>query len=77
MTCNIKDLQNQIEARVVKMNGDSHLVNDLLAMGLHSNVLVKVIRRLFFGENVVLKVGDEHIVIGKREAKCLTVSTSY
>ena len=76
MTCNIKDLPERVTARVVKMDGDKHLINGLLAMGLCDNVLVKVIRRLFFGENVVLEVGDEHIVIGKQGATCLTVKTS-
>ena len=76
MTCNIKNLPEQVSARVIKMDGDTHLVNNLLAMGFRNNVFVKVIRRLFFGENVVLELGDEHIVIRKREATCLIVSTS-
>ena len=75
MTCSLKDLPEKVPARVVDLGGESHTTRHLMDLGLRSRAFVTLVRRLFFGNNYIIEVGDEHLVLRKSEAKCLKVTT--
>ncbi len=75
MTCNLKDLPEKTKAHVIGMEGECHIIQSLLDMGVHKDTFVRIVRRLFFSSNYVVEVGEEYIVLREREAKCLLVST--
>ena len=77
MTCSLKDLPKKVPARVVAVQGEPSLVCCLMDMGIRNNILVKIIGKLFFGSNYIVKVGNEHLVLRRREAQCLKVTTSF
>ena len=76
MTCSLKDLPAKAKARVVAMDGEQHIIQQLLGMGLRNNIFIKITRKLFFGSNYIVEVGNEHFVLRKHEAQCLRVTTS-
>ena len=77
MTCNLKDLPEEVHARVIGLTGDTSSIQYLMGMGLHNNILIRIVKRLFFGSNYVVEVDNEQIVLRKHEVQCLKVTTSY
>ncbi len=75
MTCNLKDLPEKTLAQITNINGQSHIIQYLMSMGLCHATFIKVIRKLFFSSNYVIEVGDERLVLRKQEAQCLQVTT--
>jgi len=75
MTCSLKDLPKRKTARVIGLKGDA--VQSLMDMGIRNNTIVKMISKLFFGNNYIVEVGNEHFVLRKHEAQCLKVTTSF
>ena len=75
MTCRLKDLPEKMQARVVNMEGDHALVRYLMDMGIRNNIVVKMIGKLFFGSNYIIEIGNEYLVLRKKEAQCLKVTT--
>ena len=75
MTCNLKDLPEKVNAKVIALNGES--TQRLMDMGIRSNIIIKIIGKLFFGSNYIIEVGNEHLVLRKKEAQCLKVTTSF
>ena len=77
MTCNLKDLPEKTLAQITNIKGQSHIIQYLMSMGLCHATFIKVIRKLFFGSNYIVDVGGEHLVLRKKEAQCLRVTTSF
>ena len=77
MTCNLKDLPEHVSARVIDLKGDTPSIQCLMGMGVRNNILIRVVKKLFFGSNYVVEVDNEHLVLRKHEAQCLKVTTSY
>ena len=77
MTCSLKDLPEKVQARVIGLQGESFTTQYLMDMGIRNNIVIKVIRKLFFGSNYIVEVGNEHLVLRKHIAKCLKVTTSF
>lgn len=75
MTCRLKDLPEKMQARVVNMEGDHTLVQYLMDMGIRNNIVVKMIGKLFFGSNYIIEIGNEYLVLRKKEAQCLKVTS--
>ena len=75
MTCSLRNLPEKTKARVVVLDGESHIVQQLMGMGVRNNIFIKMIRKLFFGNNYIVEVGNEHLVLRKHEAQCLRVTT--
>ena len=75
MTCRLKDLPEKMQARVVNMEGDHILIQYLMDMGIRNNIVVKMIGKLFFGSNYIIEIGNEYLVLRKKEAQCLKVTT--
>ena len=75
MTCRLKDLPEKMQARVVNMEGDHILIQCLMDMGIRNNSVVKMIGKLFFGSNYIIEIGNEYLVLRKKEAQCLKVTT--
>ncbi len=75
MTCNLKDLPEKVNAKVIALNGES--VQRLMDMGIRSNIIIRIIGKLFFGSNYIIEIGNEHLVLRKKEAQCLKVTTSF
>ena len=48
-----------------------------MGMGVRSNILIRVIKKLFFGSNYIIEIDNEQMVLRKHEAQCLKVTTSY
>ena len=76
MTCSLKDLPKKAQARVLALKGDPFLNQSLMDMGIQSNMLITLIDKLFFGSNYIVEVGHERLVLRKKEAQCLKVSTT-
>lgn len=77
MTCSLKDLPEKVRARVVNLQAEPFLIQYFMDLGIRHNVIVKVIRRLFFSSNYIIEIGDERLVLRKNEAQCLKVTTSF
>ena len=77
MTCSLKDLPEKVQARVIDLQGESFTNQYLMDMGIRNNIIIKVIRKLFFGSNYIVEVGNEHLVLRKHIAQCLKVTTSF
>ena len=77
MTCSLKDLPEKIQARVVDLKGEPSLIQYLMDMGIRDNIVIKLIGKLFFGSNYIIQIGNEHLVLRKKEAQCLKVTTSF
>ena len=77
MTCSLKDLPRKTPAQVIGLEGDPLLTQCLMDMGIQNNIFIKVIRKLFFGSNYIVDVGGERLVLRKKEAQCLRVTTSF
>ena len=77
MTCSLKDLPKKVQARVIELQGEPSLTQYLMDMGIRNNIIVKIIGKLFFGNNYIIEVGNEHLVLRKHEAQCLKVTTSF
>ena len=77
MTCSLKDLPEHVSARVIGLTGDTPSIQCLMGMGVHNNILIRVIKKLFFGSNYIVEIDNEHLVLRKHEAQCLKVTTSY
>ncbi len=75
MTCNLKDLPAKTPARITNIKGEPHIIQRLMSMGIRNRIFIQVIRRLFFGSNYVVEVGDEQLVLRKQDAQCLRVTT--
>ena len=75
MTCNLKDLPEKVNAKVIALNGES--AQRLMDMGIRSNIIIRIIGKLFFGSNYIIEIGNEHLVLRKKEAQCLKVTTSF
>ena len=76
MTCLLKDLPEELPARVLDLKGEPSLTQKLMDMGIRNNIVIKIISRLFFGSNYIVQVGNEHLVLRKRTVECLKVTTS-
>lgn len=76
MTCSLKDLPKQVQARVISLPGERCFTQYLMDMGIRNNIIIKVIGRLFFGSNYIIEVGNERLVLRKHLAQHLKVSTS-
>ncbi len=74
MTCSLKDLPKKVSARVIDLQGES--TQYLMDMGIRNNIIIKIIEKLFFGSNYIIEVGNEQLVLRKKEAQCLIVTTS-
>ncbi len=77
MTCSLKDLPEHVSARVIELTGDTPSIQCLMGMGVRSNILIRVIKKLFFGSNYIIEIDNEQMVLRKHEAQCLKVTTSY
>jgi len=77
MTCSLEDLPKGTLARVTDLKGEKHDIQHLMGMGIRNHTLVKMIRKLFFGRNYVVAIGDEYLVLRRHESQCLKVTTSF
>ncbi len=77
MTCNLKDLPERVQARVINLQAEPSLVQYFMDMGIRNNIIVRVIGKLFFSSNYIIEVGNERLVLRKHEAQCLKVTTSF
>jgi Fe2+ transport system protein FeoA len=73
-SCSINALRIGQKGVVIDLNGDEHIVQRLLEMGVTPGCLVQIIRYAPMGDPVDIKVRGYHLTIRKREADMILVN---